>query len=270
MPVLLLFSVFLGSIASLFFLISRRLKIVRKTVELQQELEEEQKMIDRAEKKEKIQKEKIVKELKMAQEQKHHALRNLGLINELMKKVDHDLAEKNDEEALKTLIQVIALDENHRKGNELLGRLYLRTARHKKAELILKHLIELYPFDPEYYSMLGHGFFERHQFKAALKCYEKALSLDKNNPKRYIHVGSVYATKKEFSEALDFYTKAHRIDIRNIELMFLIVEICLQNSDPITAREYLHKILDYEPYNQQAKTLLGEVLRMLNTGVASA
>ena len=63
--------------------------------------------------------------------------------------------------------------------------------------------------------------------------------------------------------ALEYYTKAHRLDVRNIQLMFLIIEMCLQNSDPITAREYLHRILDYEPYNQQAKTLLGEVLRTL-------
>src|SRR5690606_7886941 len=180
-----------------------------------------------------------------------------------MKKVDHDLVSEDEEEALKTLIQIISLDENHRKANELLARLYLKSGRNKKAELIYKQLIDLYPFDPEYYSCLAHSFFQRHQFKMATEYYEKSLQLDKNNPTRYINLGHVFSTRKDFVTSLEYYMKAHRMDVRNIELMFLITELCLQNSDPITAREYLHRILDYEPYNQQAKTLLGEVLRTL-------
>lgn len=265
MPVLLPFSVFFGSLGTLIVLITRRFRIIRKTYELQEELEASQKQIDRAEKKEKFEKEKALKEIRIAQEQKHQALRNIGLMSELMKKAELELERNQDEEAMKTLIQVLALDENHRKANELLAKLYLRSTQEKKAELIYRKLIDLYPFDPEFYASLGHSYFQRHQFKAATKAYEKALSIDKNNPQRYLHLGNVYATKKEFKIALEHYVKAHRLDVRNIELMFLIIEVCLQNSDPISAREYLHKILDYEPYNQQAKTLLGEVLRMLNT-----
>jgi tetratricopeptide (TPR) repeat protein len=263
MPVILPFSVLLGSFGALVYIISRRLKIVQKTFNLQKELEDHQKKIERVQKKENLMKEKALQDLKRTAEIKHKALRNLGAINELMKKVDHDLTTNNDEEALKTLIQVISLDENHRKGNELLARLYLKTARHKKAELIYKKLIDLYPFDPENYSCLAHCFFQRHQFKMATVFYEKAWQLDKNNPIRLINLGHVFSTRKEYSLALEYYSKAHRMDVRNIELMFLIIETCLQNSDPITAREYLHRILDYEPYNQQAKSLLGEVLRTL-------
>lgn len=263
MPVLLAVSVLLGSLGTLVYLLRRRFSIIRKTVELQKELEADQKKLDRIQKKEKIQKEKAIDGLKRASEMKHKALRNLGLINELMKKVDHEVTSGNDEEGMKTLIQVISLDENHRKGNELLAKLYLKHGYQKKAELIYKHLIVLYPFDPEYYSQLAHCFFQRHQFKAAERYYQKALSLDKNNPFRYINIGNVYATRKDYAGALEYYNKAHRLDVRNIELMFLMTEMCLQNSDPISAREYLHRILDYEPYNQQAKTLLGDVLRTL-------
>lgn len=263
MPVLLPFSVLLGSLGGLVYIISRRLKMIRKTLMLQKDLEEQQKKMERLEKKEKIDKEKAVVEIRRAAEMKHKALRNLGAINELMKKVDHDLTAGQDEEATKTLIQVTSLDENHRKGNELLARLYLKAGQHKKAELIYKKLIDLFPFDPEYYSQLGQCFLQRHQFKVATKYFEKALSLDKNNSLRYLHLGHVFQTRKEYPLALEYYTKAHRLDVRNIQLMFLIIEMCLQNSDPITAREYLHRILDYEPYNQQAKTLLGEVLRTL-------
>ncbi|GEM_PF-6821784 len=263
MPVILPFSAFIASLGSLMYLIKRRLSLIKKTLTLQDELEESQRLLERAEKKQVIQKEKAIKELKIATEQKHKALRNLGAINDLLKKAENELAMANDEEALRTLIQVTALDENHRKGNEHLAGLYFKLGQYKKADLLYKKLIDLHPFDPNYVSALGQCYFACHQFKAAIKCHEKALSLDKVNPMRYVNLGNVYGAKKEYSVALEYFMKAQKLDVRNIELMFLIIEMCLQNSNPITAREYLHKILDYEPYNQQAKSLLGEVLRML-------
>lgn len=269
MPIILPFSAFLFSLGSLILIISRRFRLIKKTYSLQKELETEQKRIDRMEKKEKVQKEKVVKAMKMAQEQKHQALRSLGVINDLLKKVDHDLTKGNDEEALKTLIQVIALDDHHRKGNELLANLYLKMAEFKKSELILKKIIELYPFDPEYHHLLGLSFFHRNQFKAATEAMEKSLSLDKHNPLRYQHLGEVFVARKEYKTALEFFVKSHRLDVRNIDLMFQIIDMCQENQDPISAREFLHKILDYEPYNQKAKSLLAEVLQSLQSETAA-
>lgn len=267
MPVILPVSVLFGSFGALFFIVGRRFRITKKTFRLQTELEANQKKISRARKKKKIHKEQAYKKLKMASEQKHKALRNLGAINELMKKVDRDLMANDDEEAQKTLIQVLSLDVNHRKANELIARIYLRTGVYKKAELIYKKLIDMYPFDPNHYSNLGRCYFQRRQFSTASRYFEKALELDKNNSSRYIDLGHVYATRKDYQSALAYYSKAHRLNVRDVDLMFVIVEICLQNSDPIVAREYLHKILDYEPYNQQAKGLLGDVLRALKETV---
>jgi len=263
MPVILPVSVLFGSLAALVFLVARRFNIVKKTLLLQKEIETHQKKVKQARKKKKFLKAKAVKELHRAAELKHKSLRNLGAVNELLKKVDHDLIAGNDEEALKTLIQILSLDENHRKGNEIIAKIYLKTGRNRKAELIYKKLIELYPFDPDYYSSLAQSYFNRHQFKASTRFFEKALELDKNNPNCYINIGNVYSVRKDYENALEYYVHAHRLNVRDINLMFLIIEMCLNNSDPITAREYLHKVLDYEPYNQEAKTLLGEVLRSL-------
>lgn len=263
MPVILPVTVLFSSFGALAFIVTRRLHIVKATLRIQKDLEAHQRKLTRAKKKEKHERVKAIKELERASELKHKALRNLGAINDLMKKADQDIMNGEDEEALKTLIQIISLDENHRKANELLAKLYLRTENYKKAELIYKKLVELHPFDPEYYANLGESFYQRRQFKASTRYYEEALNLDKNNPQRYISLGNVLLTKKDYNAALQYYTKAHRLNVRDVELMFLIVETCLNNTDPITAREYLHKILDYEPYNQQAKTLLGEVLRDL-------
>ena len=267
MLVILPVSILFGSLGTMFFIISRRLKLVNKTIKLQQEIEVHQKSVKRARKKKKIYKEKVLKELKRASDLKHKSLRNLGAINELMKKVDHDLIAGNDQEARRTLIQVISLDENHRKGNELLAKLYLHKSRNRKAELIYKKLIELHPFDSGYYTNLAQSFLYRHQFKAATGNFEKALELDKNNPQYYINIGQVYAIRKDYESALSYFTKAHRINVRDIDLMFVIIEMCLNNHDPISAREYLHKVLDYEPYNHHAKSLLGEVLRDLKETV---
>lgn len=268
MPVIFPTSILFGSLGSLIFLISRRFRLYRGTMQLKKELEDHEKKVSRAKKREKRQREKALQELQRNSQLKQKALRNLGAINDLMKQVDQDIMNGNDEHALKTLVQIISLDENHRKGNELLSKLYLRAGEFKKAELICKKLVELYPFDPGYYASLAESFFQRRQFKASEKHYTKAMNLDRNNPQRYISLGNVALTRKNYDDALSFFAKAHRLNVRDIELMFLIVETCLNNSDPITAREYLHRILDYEPYNQQAKTLLGEVLRDLKEETA--
>lgn len=263
MPILLPLTVLFGSFGAIVFIISRRLSIVNQILQTQKELEAHSKKMVMAKRKKKHLKQKALKELEMVSEQKHQALRNLGLINELLKKVDHDLTAEKPDEALQTLVQILSLDSNHRKANELMAELSLRSGQHKKAEILYKKLVGLYPFDPQYYGALGQSYFQRHQFSTAVKYFEKALEIDKNNPLRYIDLGHVAATRREFSTALSYYLRAHRLNLRDVALMFRIVEMCLQNSDPITAREYLHKILDYEPYNQQAKTLLGEVLRTL-------
>lgn len=266
MPVVLPFSIFLSSLFGLAYLINRRFGVIKKTLNLQKELEENHKKVVRAEKRKKVQHEKALNVIRTNNENRRTALENLGMINELMKKADFEVSKGIRDEAEKTLINVIALDPNHRKANDLLARLYLNLGFPKKAEIILKHLIELFPFDPEYVSLLGTSYLSRHQFRASIKAYEKALELDKNNGKRYQELGNVYAVKKEFKPALELFEQALRVEVSNIKLMFLMVELCLQNSDPIKAREYLHKILDYEPYNQEAKSLLGEVLRMLQAG----
>ncbi|MDF2379150.1 MAG: tetratricopeptide repeat protein [Candidatus Gracilibacteria bacterium] len=263
MPVLFYVGVLIGSSTLLSSVWVRRFRIVRQTLLMQNDLEKQQKKIERAQKKEKRAHEKALKELKRTSEVKQQALRNLGATSDLMKKALQELESTDDEMAQKTLIQVISLDENHRKGNELLAELYLRVSQPKRAELIYKKLINLYPFDPNYPSQLARCYFNRRQFKAAAQHFEKALEMDKGNPARYISLGELYIVKKDYSHALLYFEKAHRLSVRDIELMFTIVDTCLNNTDPITAREYLHKILDYEPYNQQAKTMLGDVLRTL-------
>lgn len=263
MPVLFYIGVLVGSSSLLTGIWLRRFRIVRQTLEMQKDLETQQKKLERAKKKEKRAKEKALKELQRTSKVKQQALRNLGATSDLMKKALQEIEEGNDDAAQKTLIQVTSLDENHRKGNELLAELYLRIGQPKRAELIYKKLINLYPFDPNYPAQLGQTYFNRRQFKAATKHFEKALEMDKGNAVRYIKLGELYTTRKDYSHALDYYEKAHRLSVRDIELMFTIVNTCLNNTDPITAREYLHKILDYEPYNQQAKTMLGDVLREL-------
>ena len=263
MPVLFYVVVEFTSISLLGWIFQRRMRIVKKTQQLQEQLEEQQRKLERAQKKEKREHEKALKELQRYSEVKQQALRNLGLTADLMKKAVHEIEIEDDEAAQKTLIQVISLDENHRKANEMLAEIYLSQGQHKKAELIYKKLIDLYPFDPNYPSQMARTFFERRQFKSASQFYEKALQMDKGNPIRYISLGNLYTTKKHYREALDYYEKAHRLSVRDINLMFVIVETFLLNSDPISAREYLHKILDYEPYNQQAKSMLTDVLRNL-------
>ncbi len=263
MPVLFPVSALLGSLGAFVLIVGRRFRIIQQTQHFQKELESHQKKVERAKRKQKTQKKKALSELKRLSDQKQTALRNLGSINELMKKADQDVVQGRDDEALKTLIQVLSLDDHHRMGNELLAGVYMRSENYKKAEILYKKLVELYPLAADYHALLGSTYLERRQFKAATTHYQQALQLDKNNYKRFVDLGQISHLRRDYHDALEMFEKAHRLQVRDIDLMFMIVDTCLQNSDPITAREYLHKILDYEPYNQEAKNLLSQVLKDL-------
>ncbi|MDP3975444.1 MAG: hypothetical protein Q8P95_00850 [bacterium] len=263
MPVLLYLAVFLAALATLAFMLARRTHMLRETRKLQEELKKQRQKAERAQKRERRQLARVEKELKRAETMKHQSLRHLGAVSELMKKVDHDLANGNQQEALKALIEVTSLDENHQRANELMAQIYLDTQQSKKAEIIYKKLIGLYPFDAKYYGALAQSFLDRHQFKVAQDYFEEALKLDKNNARRYMDLGMLHAMRHEYRISMDYYLKAHHLNLRDVPLMFTIVQNCLSNSDPITAREFLHKILDYEPYNEEAKNLLAGVLREL-------
>lgn len=263
MPVLFYIVLEFSSLSLLGWVFMRRMRIVKKTKEMQKELEDQQKKVDRVMKKEKRERERALMELQRSSEVKQQALRNLGASGELMKKALQEIGIQDFESAQKTLIQVISLDEHHRKANELLAEIYLQQEQYKKAEIIYKKLIGLYAFDPNYPSQLAKTYFQQRQYKTATEHYEKALQMDKGNPQRSLNLGHVYLARKQYGPALEYYEKAHRLSVRDIELMFLIVDTFLHNSNPISAREYLQKILDYEPYNQRAKTMLSDVLRML-------
>jgi len=253
----------LGSTIGIIAISTRRRGINARTNAIQKQVAKEQRKKEREQSQKRLTKRRALQNALSEEDQKRVTRENLVKVNELLKKVDHLLQNKEEEEALKVLIQVTALDKTHKKANEILASLYLKHDQNEKAELILNTLIEDHPHDPMYRSNLAHSFYNRRKFKAAIPHYEAALERDKANPVRYINIGHVYATKREFTPALEYYKKANRLSVRDVDLMFTIVETCLQNSDPITAREFLHKILDYEPYNNRAKETLSEVLDML-------
>jgi tetratricopeptide (TPR) repeat protein len=256
----------LASLMAILGITVRRGHLNYRSGKIQNELKVAQRKQERELSKIKSSKSRMEAAVRVRETEKKVSRDNVVKITELMRKVEHLMESDQQEEALKILIQVTALDRDHRNANEKLASLYLKRNQNQKAELIYHTLIETFPQDSVYYSNLGHTYFNRRKFKKAIPLYERALELDKGNPMRYINLGHVYVTKKDYAEAIEYYKKANRLNTRDTELMFLIVEVALESSNPILAREYLLKILDYEPYNQRAKELLSEVLDLLKEG----
>lgn len=252
-----------GSALGILGITVRRFLINARVVTIQQQVAQEQRKEEREKSRMRFFRNRKKVEASQDELEKKVLRQNMVRVNELMAKVEQLLEAKEEEEALKMLIQITALDRDHRKAQELLANLYLKHDQPQKAELIYQTLIEQYPHDPLYHSNLGHSYYNRRQFKSALELYEKALELDKASPIRYINLGHVYVAKRELATAVEYYKKASRLSVRDIDLMFTVVETCLNNQDPITAREYLHKVLDYEPYNTRAKEMLAQVLDLL-------
>ena len=189
--------------------------------------------------------------------------KNLAHINSFLKKTDLCISKGDLEEAIKLLISVLAIDEKHHKANETLADLYMAQKQYGKSEMLYHKLIDTYPNNPVYHTNLGHCSFNQKEFKKALSAYENAIRLDQHKPLRYANLARALLALDKIPEAIQSLEVAHKLDKKNTQYLFLLANSHLSFQDPIKAREYAHEILELEPYNNEAKELLGDILELL-------
>ena len=73
------------------------------------------------------------------------------------------------------------------------------TFRLEEAEMILQHIIGIYPADDEAFLLMGHIYRKRSQWQEALQAYAQAMELNPDSPARY--------ARQMISEIMDFYDK---------------------------------------------------------------
>jgi len=159
---------------------------------------------------------------------------------------------KEPKDAVKTLVQALAINPNYLDALKELGKLYLDQKMWGKASAVYNTLAEN-TGDPVDYSHLGLAFYNDGDFDGAISAYQEAISKDPKRPQRYVSLGHVYLDAGKLPLALIAFNKAVDSDKDNVDYLLLAAEThkLLENFND--AKEVLGKAIELAPMGKMAK-----------------
>lgn len=178
----------------------------------------------------------------------------------LLRKADVHIGRGEYQLAEKYLIEALSLDENNKEINKKLALTYLQQQKYPKAELVYLRLIEHGSRDPAVYGNLGLVLYHEGRLEMAIKAYQKAVELDPKRSARYANIGQIYYEMQDLHNAITYFEKAYIRGTKNIDYMFILAKLYEEKGLKEKAKYFYHKILDIEPYNEEAKEGIKKLL----------
>lgn len=138
-----------------------------------------------------------------AQRRNQEVLRQLGTAYSAMEKGEFADAEN-------TLSAILEERPGHTMAMQLLGRLYYRTERYRKAEAIYREMIANNEFDATACNNLGQVLYREGRNREALEYLLRSRELNPKNMTVYINLSVVYMALNEQDLAREMFLEAHR------------------------------------------------------------
>lgn len=180
-------------------------------------------------------------------------------IHDAFNKADFHYDKNEIDEAQKGFIQVLALHPDHEEANNKLGLIYIKKNMNAKAEAIFRRLIDLNSHNPVFYSNLGLSLFNQNHMSESLEAYQKALNLSPRTEAYFVKMAEIYTHTDKKMAAVNSYSRALEINNRNFNLYFLIANLLVQLKAYKEAIAYLEGLLEIQPYNDEAKSLIRQI-----------
>ncbi|MBT3864996.1 tetratricopeptide repeat protein [Candidatus Peregrinibacteria bacterium] len=166
------------------------------------------------------------------------------------------LIKKNEpKEAVKVLVQALAINPDFQDGLKELGKLYLDQKLWGKAAAVYKSLVELTE-DPVDYSHLGAASYNAGDLKEAATAYQNSISLDPKRPQRYLSLGQVYRDMEKSQLALIAFNKAVELDKENVDYLLLCADTQMDLGNSADAELVLKRVLELAPTSKLAKEMI--------------
>lgn len=161
----------------------------------------------------------------------------------------------NIEEAVKLLVQALAVHPNFQDGLKELGKLYMDEKDWVKAAAVYKHLVEL-TNDPVDFSHLGLSLYKASEFEEAARAYQAAITLDPARSQRYISLGQIYRDAKKDLLALIAFNHAVQLEPENVEFLLLVADTNIDMQNFADAKAVLQTAVKLNPMSKIARKLL--------------
>lgn len=106
--------------------------------------------------------------------------------------------------------------------------------------------IRTHPHRGEGYAVLGNYFFQAQHWTAALRAYQKSLSLNFKTPELCIQIGQVYEELGQRDRTIEFYEAALKIDKTLAEIAYRLAQLYLQKGDSDRALDRCDRALQQD------------------------
>jgi tetratricopeptide (TPR) repeat protein len=141
----------------------------------------------------------------------------------------------------------------------LLAKSYEHTGELGKSWYALDKAIELNPVDPAYHVNLinlGTQLYNKGSVLEASAVYLKAIELDSTLTEAYLNLGVLELGENRLPQAEKWIQQAAALAPEDSQIQLYLGVILMKTGKLKTARAALQRVLDLDPQNQEARTLL--------------
>ncbi len=177
---------------------------------------------------------------------------NFVQYKEFMRKAEMATAKRHFAETKSFLIQALSCAREETPVLMQLASVYLESGDAKRAEALYQKLLETTPMVPKIYESLGRIQAQKKQYKEAIRFYVQAVELDPKNDALLLSLGKLYRLLMRPSLAGECFRQAAELKPREVNILFLLAETCMEDDDHDNALFTYEKILTLEPYNEKA------------------
>lgn len=190
-------------------------------------------------------------------------------IDDLLKLVKEDIARNRLSSAEKTLEQAIFMNSREAEAFYLLGQVYCKRSKFKKAILAFRKALTLDPFFTEAAIALSSLYNDVGRYREGAQVFYSAKNkLEKVAPgydprineklaRRHYEIGLLYMRFERFREAHHEFTKALNLQPDGLSSAVQMAKCLAKSGDRATAIVFLKKTLESHPNHVEAKIQLG-------------
>ena len=190
-------------------------------------------------------------------------------VEDLLRLAKEDIARNSMTSAEKTLEQAILMNNQVPDAFHLLGYVYSKRGKFKKAILAFERALNLDPFHTEAAIALSSLYNDVGKYKEGAQVFFKAKKrLDRTQPghdprinqslaQRHYELGLLYMRFERFQEAHHEFTKSLNLEPDNVTYAVQMAKCLAKTGDKEGAITFLRKTLEQHPKSVEAKVQLG-------------
>ncbi|MCT4616713.1 MAG: hypothetical protein N4A38_00715 [Candidatus Gracilibacteria bacterium] len=182
-------------------------------------------------------------------------------IKDLLKQIHLTKARGEYDIAKNYIIEALLIDKFNKEINIELASLYIIDGDFIKAEYIYKDLLLVHNDDFDILKKLGFVLSHQEKYDLAIEIYRKAHELNKQDLETINMLANLYFYRGDYINAEFFLKKFLKERPRHADNLLTLSETYEKMSNHRSAIITLKKLLEFEPYNEQAK----EKLKILET-----